>query len=85
MNTEKTNRNKYYYNGIMIIISSPSGAGKTTLCKKISSLDKNIFLSISYTTREKRKWFRSSWGLKKRKDEYSLSELGVVLQIARMQ
>ena len=39
----------------MIIISSPSGAGKTSLCKKISSIDSNINLSISYTTREKRK------------------------------
>jgi len=53
MNTEKI-KNKNLYNGLMIIISSPSGAGKTTLCKKISSIDKNTFLSISYTTRKKR-------------------------------
>ena len=53
MSTEKNN-NKNSKNGLMIIISSPSGAGKTTLCKKISSMDKNIFLSISYTTRKKR-------------------------------
>ena len=36
--------------GIMVILSSPSGAGKTTLVKKISNL-KNFFISISYTTR----------------------------------
>ena len=53
MSTEKINK-KNIKKGIMIIISSPSGAGKTTLCKKISSLDNNIFLSISYTTRKKR-------------------------------
>ncbi len=39
--------------GIIIILSSPSGAGKTTLVKKISSL-KNYTISISYTTRTPR-------------------------------
>ena len=34
----------------MVILSSPSGAGKTTLVKKISNL-KNFKVSISYTTR----------------------------------
>ena len=55
MNTDKKINNRYFYNGLMIIISSPSGAGKTTLCKKILLTDDNIFLSISYTTRKKRK------------------------------
>ena len=36
--------------GIIIILSSPSGAGKTTLVKKISSLN-NYVISISHTTR----------------------------------
>ncbi|MBG76770.1 MAG: Guanylate kinase [Alphaproteobacteria bacterium MarineAlpha5_Bin12] len=49
---DKRNKN---YKGLLIIISSPSGAGKTTICKKISKKDKNINLSISYTTRKKRK------------------------------
>ena len=39
--------------GILFVLSSPSGAGKTTLCKKILSLDKNLRMSISYTTRPK--------------------------------
>ncbi len=39
--------------GIIIILSSPSGAGKTTLVKKISSL-KNYTVSTSYTTRTPR-------------------------------
>ena len=36
--------------GVMIILSSPSGAGKTTLVKKLSILD-NYEISISHTTR----------------------------------
>ena len=39
--------------GVMIILSSPSGAGKTTLVKKISEKD-NFEISISHTTREPR-------------------------------
>ena len=39
--------------GIIVILSSPSGAGKTTLVKKISSRKKYI-ISISHTTRKPR-------------------------------
>jgi len=39
--------------GKMIILSSPSGAGKTTLAKKISQ-EKHFKISISHTTREPR-------------------------------
>ena len=38
----------------LIIISSPSGAGKTTLCKLLIKKIKGIDLSISYTSRNKR-------------------------------
>ena len=41
-------------NSKLIIISSPSGAGKTTLCKLLTKKMKNINLSISYTSRNKR-------------------------------
>ena len=41
-------------NSKLIIISSPSGAGKTTLCKLLIKKMKNIDLSISYTSRKKR-------------------------------
>ena len=37
----------------MVILSSPSGAGKTTLVKKISSIN-NFHISISHTTRPPR-------------------------------
>ena len=36
--------------GVIIILSSPSGAGKTTLVKKLSEID-NFRISVSYTTR----------------------------------
>ena len=39
--------------GIVIILSSPSGAGKTTLVKKIAK-ENNFKTSISYTTRKSR-------------------------------
>ncbi len=38
----------------MLILSSPSGAGKTTLAKKLISSDPKISLSVSVTTRQKR-------------------------------
>ena len=41
--------------GLMVVLSSPSGAGKTSLCKKIIKNDKNTILSVSVTTRPKRK------------------------------
>ena len=41
--------------GVLLVISSPSGTGKTTLCKKLLEYDKNIHLSVSVTTRKKRK------------------------------
>ena len=39
--------------GIMIVLSSPSGAGKTTLVNLLSNLD-NFEISISHTTRQPR-------------------------------
>ena len=39
---------------IMVILSSPSGAGKTTLTKKIQQKHKNFKLSVSLTTRKPR-------------------------------
>ena len=41
--------------GMMIIISSPSGAGKTTLVKLLFKRNKNFEISISNTTRVPRK------------------------------
>ena len=41
--------------GLVLVISSPSGAGKTTICKKLIDEVDGIDLSVSVTTRKKRK------------------------------
>jgi len=40
--------------GILFIISAPSGAGKTTLCKEVVDILPNLLHSVSYTTRSPR-------------------------------
>ena len=40
--------------GLILILSSPSGAGKTTLAKKIADKDSNFKISVSFTTRTPR-------------------------------
>ena len=49
----KDNLNKIR-RGMMIVLSSPSGAGKTSLSRKLLEKNKNLFLSISFTTRPPR-------------------------------
>ena len=41
--------------GILFVLSSPSGAGKTSIARYILDKEKNIKLSVSLTTRKKRK------------------------------
>lgn len=40
--------------GLLFIISAPSGAGKTTLCKEVIDIFRNLRHSVSYTTRQPR-------------------------------
>jgi guanylate kinase len=40
--------------GLMLVLSSPSGAGKTTLTRKLLDEDKSVALSVSVTTRKMR-------------------------------
>jgi len=40
--------------GLMLVLSSPSGAGKTTIARALLKLDDNISMSVSTTTRSKR-------------------------------
>ena len=40
--------------GMMFVLSSPSGTGKTTLAKKLAENNINFAISISYTTRKPR-------------------------------
>ena len=40
--------------GILLVVSSPSGAGKTTLCRRLMAEYPRIAFSVSYTTRPRR-------------------------------
>ncbi|MBL8706839.1 MAG: guanylate kinase [Rhodospirillales bacterium] len=40
--------------GLMLVLSSPSGAGKTTISRKLLERDRNLHMSVSATTRPKR-------------------------------
>src|SRR5215470_3188811 len=41
--------------GLMLVLSSPSGAGKTTLARRLIEAEHGIAMSVSHTTRPKRK------------------------------
>ena len=60
-----------------IVLSSPSGAGKTSISKKLLQKDKKISLSISCTTRPKRK------GEINKKDYIFISEDNFIKQIRK--
>ncbi len=38
--------------GLLVVVSSPSGAGKTTLCHRLMAEFPNLVFSVSYTTRK---------------------------------
>ncbi len=42
------------HRGIMLVLSSPSGAGKTTISRLLLERDPNLIMSVSVTTRPKR-------------------------------
>ena len=74
--------------GVLLVISSPSGTGKTTICKKLLEYDKNIHLSVSVTTRRKRKnevegidyYFRSKKDFLNLKSQNSFIENALVFE-----
>src|SRR4030067_204591 len=41
-------------NGVVVVISAPSGSGKTTICRMLPQRVENIHLSVSYTTRPRK-------------------------------
>jgi len=50
----KRHQKKIERRGLMFVLSSPSGAGKTTLSRMLLKADRGVELSISVTTRPKR-------------------------------
>lgn len=50
-----SNSNPPKRRGLMIVLSSPSGAGKTTLTRRILAEDEHMDMSVSATTRKPRK------------------------------
>ena len=51
MNSEKSALSR---RGLMLVLSSPSGAGKTTISRAMLERDSNLTMSVSATTRPKR-------------------------------
>src|ERR1700693_2404874 len=49
------NKNTIARRGLMFVLSSPSGAGKTTLSRLLLGADRRVELSVSVTTRPKRR------------------------------
>jgi guanylate kinase len=52
---DRTKKDQIARRGLMLVLSSPSGAGKTTLSRMVLEFDKNVELSISVTTRPQRR------------------------------
>ena len=55
MNAEDDNNMAASGKGRLFILSAPSGAGKTTLCRALMEHFSDMLYSVSYTTREPRK------------------------------
>ena len=80
MNKQKTRKGK------IVIISGPSGVGKSTICKEVVKRLDNVCLSISVTTRPiaeaevdgQHYWFLSQQQFRKRINEGSLLEYAEV-------
>ena len=70
----------------VVIVSGPSGVGKSTICRKVAERLKNVWLSVSVTTRPKAKtevdgreyWFISKEQFQQRIDKGLLLEYAEV-------
>jgi len=74
--------------GQVIIVSGPSGVGKSTICKEVGKRLKNAYLSISVTTRVKAEtevdgreyWFISKEQFEKRINDGAMLEYAEVFE-----
>lgn len=55
MNKDATEPLLVVRRGLLLVLSSPSGAGKTTLSRRLLAADRNIRMSVSLTTRKPRR------------------------------
>ena len=80
MGEQKSNKDK------VLIVSGPSGVGKSTICKEVAKRLRNVRLSVSVTTREKGEnevdggdyWFLSKKQFQERIDSGQLLEYAEV-------
>lgn len=72
--------------GMMYVLSSPSGAGKTTLSRKLLNGDASIHLSVSVTTRPKRPGERDGrdYHFIDKKKFFSMQRAGDLLEWAKV-
>src|SRR2546423_6242376 len=54
MTADRQHKDAIARRGLMLVLSSPSGAGKTTLSRKLLEADPGVELSVSVTTRKQR-------------------------------
>ena len=72
--------------GNLIVISGPSGCGKGTICTKLMEENKNLFLSVSMTTRKAREGERNGvdyYFVTKEEFEKKIQE-GKILEYAKV-
>ncbi|MQP65492.1 guanylate kinase [Niveispirillum sp. SYP-B3756] len=72
-----TARSQVRRRGLMLVLSSPSGAGKSTISKRMLALDANLSMSVSVTTRPMRP------GEVNGKDYYFLDKAEFEARVAR--
>lgn len=73
-------------NGKVVIVSGPSGVGKSTICKEVAKQLKNVYISVSVTTRPRSQaevdgqeyWFISEDEFQQRINKGSLLEYAEV-------
>jgi len=74
------------HTNLLYVVTGPSGAGKTTLIKRLLNQEENLYFSVSFTTRQKRPeetegvdyWFVSPDDFKKRIDSGDFLEYAEV-------
>ena len=54
MSYASENDTELHRRGLMLVLSSPSGAGKSSICREILKLEDDLAMSVSATTRPRR-------------------------------